>query len=117
MSTQKAPDYKKSYPWAINQIKLDEAIRDLENAHADDKTVIIDEASIKYRYILRKGAIKKSEADLEEEAKAARAKKIADARALIAEEEANEVKDEELKAGRKPSKKAKDEEKEPAKEE
>lgn len=114
MSTKIAP-YKKDYVWALNKIKLNEAITDLEVMRESDKTIEITEESIKMRYIVRKGSVLKSEADLEEEARIARLKKVADARALIAETEAEE---ENLVKSKKASKKeTKAEEKEEAKEE
>jgi len=50
--------YARSYPWAVNPVKLIEAITDLENAKKLDPSVVINEDTIKARYIVRKGLVK-----------------------------------------------------------
>lgn len=57
MSTTTKPAYKRSYPWAANHLKLAEAIKDLESAKALNPAIVIDEDSIKERYVIRKGAL------------------------------------------------------------
>lgn len=58
MSTKPiGPSYSRSYRWAANPIKLGEAITDLEQAKKLDPSVVIDEETIKARYIVRKGIV------------------------------------------------------------
>ena len=108
----KTPAYKKDYPWALNKIKLNEAITDLETMHARDASIEITEETIKFRYSVRKGAILKSAKDIEDEAKAAHNKKLAEARELLAAEESKEEEveeTEEKKSSKKTAKESKEE--------
>lgn len=50
--------YKRSYPWAANPQKLGEAINDLEQQKKLDSSTVINEETVKARYVVRKGAFK-----------------------------------------------------------
>ncbi len=92
MTAKSVGAYKLDYPWAINKIKLAEAIKDLEEMQQSDKSIVIDEPTIKMRYAdVRKGEILKSPEDLENDRKAAKAKRIQEAKDLIASEESGET--------------------------
>lgn len=56
--------YARTYPWAANHLKLHEAITDLENARKLDSSIVIDEESIKDRYLVRKGALAEGTFDI-----------------------------------------------------
>lgn len=49
--------YKRSYAWAQNPLKLNEAIFDLEREKKLDPSVVIDEVSIKEQYRVRNGVV------------------------------------------------------------